>query len=114
MMAAFPDYVRLLLDLVKSWTFDASFRAPATLGELAEEAPALGRALDQCPSAEIDLILRALGEAEAIMHYDRCDARLAGEQTSPALSRRVFLRSLEQRLRKAYDRYNSVSGVADG
>lgn len=109
-MAALPVYVQSILEAARDWDFSAGFCAPATLDALVQAAPLAARHLVLCPTGEIALLLRALGEAEATMLYDRCDALLAGQAATAAVNRRVFLRSLEQRLRKAYGRAAWASG----
>ncbi|MDA5193184.1 hypothetical protein [Govanella unica] len=94
------DYVEPLLTAVKGWGFTPDFRSPQSLAELARQAPDAARFLRYRPGSEVRGVLRALGEAEACMLYDRLDARAAGLAEPPELSSRIYMRSLKMRLER--------------
>lgn len=94
-----PVYLERLFEGLDAWNFAPARPMPQTVPDLERLAPGLAALVGVRPRAEQDFLLRCLGEAEASLLYDHYDAIVRGEPLGPAACRRLFLRTVRERLR---------------
>lgn len=103
---ALPIYLERLLEGLETWDFSSGNALPLTVPDLERVAPGLAALVGVRPRAEQEFLFRCLGEAQASLLYDHCDALVQGEPLTPAASRRLFRKHLRERLS-----HRSVAGL---
>lgn len=98
--AALPVYLERLLEGLESWNFAPENVLPVTAPDLERVAPGLAALVGVRPRAEQEFLFRCLGEAQASLLYDHCDALVRGAPLTPAICRRLFLGHLWERLQR--------------
>lgn len=98
--AELPIYLERLIEGLETWNFAADQALPVTAPDLEQVAPGLAALVGVRPRAEQDFLFRCLGEAQASLLYDQCDALVRGQRLSPHSCRELFLKDLRERLQR--------------
>lgn len=97
-----PAYIRRLTDRLEEMAYGEDLHVPESFDDLRLVAPDIAGLVAARPKPEQDLLFRCLGEAQAALLYEQCDALACGFPLSQSKKRNIFVRSFRTRVRCAY------------